>query len=215
MIVLGLDPSLTNYGWALHDTDAEGRERCLERGRFQTTARGFIDEISRYVYLRQCLENLISEHPEIGAIGIEHPVMNEFYSEGMYGLFLFSLEGIKRQAKDLVLVGPPQVKRFAKDLLGRPQDWSMGKMDMCQAAQEDTGHGQWDHNEADAYLVACMAGRWWNFYAGHLDEDELTPYELRTFTLIRQITKGKRAGKMEIKGILHREGDRFFLWSME
>ena len=215
MIVLGLDPSFKNYGWAIHNTDAEGHDRCIERGRFQTTKRGFIDEISRYIFLRQSLEKLLDTHPEIEAMGIEHPVMNENYSEGMYALFVQSLAAIKGESKDLLLVGPPQIKRFAKDLLGRPRDWVMGKMDMVQAAQEDTGGGQWDHNEADAYHVACMAGRFWKFYVGDLSENELTPYELKAFTLMRQITKGKRKGETEIKGFLHREGDRFFLWSME
>jgi len=214
MIILGLDPSLRQYGWALHDTEGTGPGRCVDRGRFQTKVRDFTDEISRYVYLRKCLEELIEAHPTIEAIGIETPVMNEFYSEGMYGLFLFSLEGIKRQAQDVVFLAPPQVKRFAKDLLERPGGWSMGKMDMCQAAQEDTTIGTWNHNEADAYLVAAMAGRFWQFYVGDLEEDDLTPYEKQTFTLIREITRGKRKGETEIKGILHREGDRFFLWSM-
>lgn len=214
MIVLGLDPSLTNYGWAIHDTDAEGRDRCIERGRFKTKPRDFEDEVSRYIYLHDCLRDLIADHPEIDAMGIEHPVMNENYSEGMYALFIQSLIAIKSQAKDLVLWAPPQVKRFAKDRSGLPSDWKMGKQDMSDAARDDVGGGRWDHNEADAYHVACMAGRWWNFYIGELHEEDLTPYEKKTFTHIRRITKGKRAGQLEIKGVLHREGDRFFLWSM-
>ena len=103
MIVLGLDPSLSNYGWALHDTGAETGDRCLDRGRFRSKPRDFTDEVSRYIYMRENVQELIAAHPEIDAMGIEHPVMNEFYSEGMYGLFLFSLEAIKRQAKDLLL----------------------------------------------------------------------------------------------------------------
>ena len=215
MRVLGLDPSLTNYGWALHDTTAEGRGRVVDRGRFRTKPKDFRDEVSRYVHLRECLRSKIAElDPDV--MGIEHPVLNEQYSEGMYGLFLFSLEAIRDQAKDLVLFAPPQVKRYAKDILGRPTKWKMGKSDMVQAAQEDTGGGgRWDHNEADAYLVAGISGRFWECYVGDLAEEDLTPYELKAFTSIRTITKGKRAGQTEIKGILHREGDRFFLWSVE
>lgn len=167
------------------------------------------------MHLRECLRDLIASHPEIDAMGIEHPVMNENYSEGMYALFILSLEAIKSQAKDLVLWAPPQVKRFAKDKSGLPSDWKMGKQDMAQSAKEDAGNkGRWDHNEADAYHVACLSGRWWEFYVGDLPEEELTPYEKKTFTHIRRITKGKRAGQLEIKGVLHREGDRFYLWSM-
>jgi len=214
VIVLGLDPSLTNFGWAIHDTEAEGAARCLARGRFQTTKKGFVDEVSRYVFLRKSLEELLEAHPEVEVMGIEHPVMNEDYSEGMYALFIQSLIAIKGQSKDLVLVGPPQIKKFARDKSGLPSDWKMGKQDMSDTARDDTGGGRWDHNEADAYHVACFAGRWWKYYVGDLEDDELTPYELKTFTHIRRITKGKRAGQLEIKGFLHREGDRFFLWSM-
>lgn len=214
MIVLGLDPSFTNFGWAIHDTEAEGKARCTARGRFQTTKKGFVDEVSRYIFLRQSLEELLDTHPEIDVMGIEHPVMNENYSEGMYALFIQSLIAIKGESKDLVLVGPPQLKKFARDRSDFPSDWKMGKQDMSDTARDDTGGGRWDHNEADAYHVACFAGRWWKYYVGDLEDEELTPYELKTFTLIRTVTKGKRAGQLEIKGFLHREGDRFFLWSM-
>jgi Holliday junction resolvasome RuvABC endonuclease subunit len=213
MRVLGLDPSLTNYGWALHDTKAEGGKRCLSRGRFQTGPRDFPDEVGRYQHLRECLrEKILELGPD--TMGIEHPVFNEDYSEGMYALFMFSLDAIKECHQDIVFFAPPQVKKFAKDILERPKAWKMAKSDMVEAAREHAGGGRWDHNEADAYLVGALSGRFWDFYTDELHEDELTPYEKKTFTLIRTITKGKRAGRTEIKGILHREGERFFLWSV-
>lgn len=214
MRILGLDPSLRNYGWALYDTEAEGPDRCVDRGRFRTEKKDFSDEIGRYMYLRESLYDKIQElKPD--NMGIEHPVMNEDYSEGMYGLFLFSMEAIKCAGQNLVLVGPPQIKKWAKDFLERPKVWKMMKSDMVDAAREHAGGGKWDHNEADAYVVATFAGRFWEFYVGNLNEDELTPYEKQTFTLIRTITKGKRVGQIDTKGFLHREGDRFFLWSVE
>lgn len=214
MRILGLDPSLTNYGWALHDTEAEGVARCLERGRFRTKPREFPDEISRYLSLRASLDALI-ERLEPDAMGIEHPVFNDTYSEGMYGLFLFSLESIRGHSQDLVFFAPPQVKSFAKEILGRPKGWKMGKGDMVDAAKEDTGgKGKWDHNEADAYHVARAAGRFWELYAGLITENDLSFVEERTFTRIHTYVRGKKAGKTEMKGILHREAERFFLWSM-
>lgn len=212
MRVLGLDPSLTNYGWALHDTEGVGGGRCLDKGRFRTKPRDFRDEISRYVHLRESLRGKIEElRPD--AAGIEHPVFGEDYSEGMYGLFLFSLEVLKDSRLDVVFFAPPQVKRHAKDILDRPKGWKMAKSDMVDAAREDTDGGRWDHNEADAYHVACMAGRFWGLYSGQIGTDVLTPYENKLFTEIRTITRGKRAGQVQIKGILHRESERFFLWS--
>lgn len=214
MRVLGLDPSLRNFGWALHDTEAEGPHRCLDRGRFQTALRDFPDEIDRYRHLRELVRAKILELAPDG-MGIEHPVFNEDYSEGMYALFLFSLDAIKACAQNLVLFAPPQVKKFAGLILGRPKGWKMSKMDMVDAARDDAGGARWSHDEADAYHVACFAGRFWEFYQDNLHEDDLTSYEKQTFTHMRTITKGKRAGQLEIKGILHRESDRFFLWSME
>lgn len=213
MRVLGLDPSLTNYGWALHDTEVEGQARVLDRGRFQTKARQFKDEVGRYQHLRECLrEKILELQPD--SMGIEHPVFNEDYSEGMYALFMFSLDVIKDCNQDIVFWAPPQVKKFAKDILDRPKGWVMGKSDMVDAAREHAGGGRWDHNEADAYLVAALSGRFWNFYMDAVRMEDLTKYESKTFTEIRTITKGKRAGRTEIKGVLHREGERFFLWSM-
>jgi hypothetical protein len=210
--VLGLDPSLTNYGWALHDTKGSETERCLDRGRFRTKPRDFSDDISRYLYLREQLRDLIGVlNPD--AMGIEHPVFNENFSEGMYGLFLFSLEAIRGCQKDVVFFAPPQVKSFAKELLGRPRKWIMSKADMCDAARVDSGKGRWNHNEADAYLVSRAAGRFWELQRGEITEGDLTPVEKRTFTLIHKFVKGKRAGELDVRGILHRESERFFLWS--
>jgi len=214
MRILGLDPSLTAFGWALHDTEAKGVKRCICRGRFQTKKRQFPDDISRYLHLRDCLDALIEEL-EPDAMGIEHPVFNEDYSEGMYGLFLFCLESIRGHRQDVIFFAPPQVKAFAKEIRGLPRSWKMSKSDMVDAAKDDTGgKGKWDHNEADAYHVAQAAGRFWELYANLITDDELTPVEARTFTKIHTYTRGKKAGKTELKGILHRESERFFLWSL-
>lgn len=213
MLVLGLDPSLTEFGWALHDTEADAERRVVKRGRFQTRLKDFPDEIKRYRFLRETLKKKIQE-TQPDAMGIEHPVFKEIYSEGMYALFMFCLDAIESSSQDLVLFAPPQIKRFAKDILGRPKGWKMGKSDMIEAAQEDVPKsGRWNHNEADAYLVARFSGRFWSFLHKQIDEDALTSYEKKTFTEIRTIKRGKRAGSVEVKGILHREGNRFFRWS--
>jgi Holliday junction resolvasome RuvABC endonuclease subunit len=215
MLVLGLDPSLTNYGWALHDTEAEGADRCVDRGRFQTKSKQFRYDVERYVHLREQLRSKINElNPD--AMGIEHPVFNEDYSEGMYALYEFSLEAIQDEAKDLVLFQPPQVKSWAKEAIERPRGWKMGKSDMVDAAKFITGgKGRWSHDEADAYHVACIAGRFWKFFCEILDEEELTPVEKHMFARTHTFVKGKRKGQTERTGIIHRESDRFFLWSVE
>lgn len=105
MIVLGLDPSLTNYGWAVHDDSHPigNPSRCSRRGRFQTPAdMTFVD---RYIAQRESLRALIREvKPD--RVGIEFPVFDNLFSEGMYGLFLYSCEALKSERCDVVFWSP-------------------------------------------------------------------------------------------------------------
>lgn len=211
MIVLGCDPSMTNFGWALHDTQSSGKDRCLARGRFQTDPKR-LDFIDRYLYLRDSLSDLCRKYrPD--KCGCESPVFGALYSEGLYGLYLFTMEALKAYHVDVVLFSPGQGKAHARETIKRPATWKMLKPDMVEAAKTDTGGGQWNHNEADAYLIARLAARFWDFYEGRINESELTPVERKQFLLIHTFQRGARAGQSVKKGLLYRESDRFFLWS--
>ena len=210
MIILGLDPSLRQFGWALHDTEASGKSKCLSRGRIKTTPKELF--ICRYTSIRDSLRILIQSHnPD--KVGIESPVFNDLWSEGMYGLFLYCNEALYLEGMDVVYLSPGQVKVFARTLISRPPKWKMKKPDMVEAAKSDTGGGKWNHNEADAYLVARLAGRFWGFYNGDLLEENLSEIERKQFLEIHTFKRGKKAGNTVKRGIYHREEDRFFLWS--
>lgn len=213
MRVLGLDPSLTNYGWALHDTEAPigCSDRCLSRGRFQTPAD--MEFVTRYMTQRDRLASLVRD-TKPDKVGIEFPVFDNLFSEGMYGLFLYSCEALRNEGCDVVFWSPLQVKAHARESLSRPKGWVMDKADMVEASKIDTGSTKaWNHNEADAYLVARLSGRFWSRYAEQLSDDVLTPTELKYFTEIKQFVRGKKAGRSERRGVIYRENDRFFLWS--
>lgn len=215
MKVLGFDPSLTNFGWALHDTEREGLDRCPERGRFQTSSKQLF--IDRYMELRDHVVALLRRQG-VTKVGCEYPIFNDLYSEGMYGLFLYTCEAMRSEGVDVVFFSPPQVKAHARAFLQRPKVgnklWVMQKQDMVEAAREDTGGvGAWNHNEADAYWVARSAGRFWSYLDGVLLETELTPDEKKQFAGIHQFTRGKKAGKTVRTGIAYREDERFFRWS--
>lgn len=215
--VLGLDPSLTNFGWALFDPDGVGKARCPERGRFQTSSK---DEfIVRYMTMR---ENLLALVKRLGVkrVGIEYPVFNDLWSEGMYGLYLYSCEALKLAQVDVVLFSPIQIKVHAREFLKRPRVagklWKMAKADMSEAAREETGgKGAWNHNEADAYWVARTGCRFWQLHDGIISRADLTPDEAKQFTMIHTFKRGKKAGKTDLRGILYREDERFFCWSQE
>lgn len=211
MKVLGLDPSLTAFGWALHDTAVVGPGRCVDRGRHSTAAdMTFVD---RYVFMRDTLRDLIQRvRPD--RVGIESPFFGGTYSEGMYGLFLYSNEALRLERRDVVFFSPLQVKAHARESLKRPLGWKMMKPDMVAAAKLDTGTRKvWDHNEADAYLVGRLAGRFWHYLDGDLPDPDLTPVERKYFSEVHTYQRGKKAGKTEKKGLIYREEDRFFCWS--
>jgi hypothetical protein len=211
MLVLGLDPSLTAFGWALHDDTASGSDRCPSRGRFKTSSKTLF--VDRYVDLRESLRQLLRD-TKPDRVGIEYPVFHDLFSEGMYGLFLYSCEALRSEGADVVFFSPGQIKAKARLIAERPKGWKMAKPDMVEAAKVDTGgRGRWNHNEADAYLVALIAARFWRLFDGDIQEDELDEVEQHQFTKIHTYTRGKRAGETVRSGILHREDDRFHLWS--
>lgn len=210
MVVLGFDPSLTNFGWATCDLDAPPHQRCLRHGRFQTSAKNLY--ISRYTEMRGRVLTLLEEvRPD--ALGIEFPVFGQLYSEGMYGLFLYTSEAAHEYGIDVVFWSPLQIKAHAREMLNRPNKWVMGKPDMVEAAQVDTKGGRWNHNEADAYLCARLSHRFWGLMRGDLDESDLTDLERKFFLDVKTPQKGKDAGKTILKGIAFREDERFFRWS--
>jgi Holliday junction resolvasome RuvABC endonuclease subunit len=218
MMVLGFDPSLTNFGWAIHDTSAPigSSTRCLDRGRFQTSAKTLF--VDRYCELRESVLALVERFGAqygLTHLGLEYPVFKDLYSEGMYGLFLYTCEALKLAHVNVVFFSPGQVKAHAAAFLQRPRGWKMGKPDMVEAAKVSAGGGVWNHNEADAYWVAHSAGRFWLFQTGVLTVDDLTPLERKQFTDIHTYQRGKKAGTTVERGILYREDERFFLWSQE
>ena len=209
MICLGLDPSLTAFGWAIYDTGVSVG-RCPARGLFRTSASTLF--IDRNIAQRESLRSLIHAHRP-ARVGVEFPVYNALYSAGCYGLFLYVCEALKSEGMDVVFWSPGQVKAHARELISRPPKWKMEKPDMVEAAKADAGPGKWNHNEADAYHVARLSARFWGFFDGVLTVQDLTQIELKYFTEVQTFTRGKNAGRTVERGVLHREDERFFLWS--
>ena len=169
--------------------------------------------VDRYVFARETLRTLLQKWtPEF--VGIESPPFGESFSEGMYGLFLFSNEALKLERADVVFVSAGQVKAHARESLRRPDGWKMMKPDMVAAAKADTQTRKtWNHNEADAYLVGRLAGRFWSYLEGYLTNADLTPVETKQFSYAHTFVRGKNAGKTVHSGLKYREDDRFFRWS--
>lgn len=210
MITLGLDPSLTNLGWCVHDSEAEGTARVVARGLISTSAKDIF--VTRYMTMREKVGNLLDFYPQVEAVGVESPPFGELWSEGLYGLFLYVNEAIYIRRKDVVYFDPGSVKMLAK---GDPKiKGKMFKQDMVDAAKSDTGiKGRFNHNEADAYHVARFAARFWLFLGKKLAEADLTPSEYQAFAKIHTFKRGERAGQTVLMGAAFKEGQRFFRFS--
>lgn len=212
MIVLGLDPSMTGFGWCVHDSAATGPARVVARGRFATPAKQVF--VARYMTLRDSIDGLIVQYPQVQAVGIESPPFGELWSEGLYALFVYVNEVVYTRRKDVVYFDPGTVKMLAK---GDPKarKGKMFKTDMVAAARADTGiKGAFNHNEADAYLVAKFTARFWLFFTGQIAEADLTPSEYQAFAKVHTFVKGERAGETIRTGAVYKEGKRFYRFSL-
>lgn len=211
MITLGLDPSLTGFGWCVHDSEAVGTARIVARGKFVSSPRTLW--VKRYVDMRESVAGLLDRYLLIEAVGVESPPFGELWSEGLYGLFLMVNEAIWSRRKDVVFFDPGTVKMLVKE---DPtiRKGKMFKSDMVDAAKADTGlRGALNHNEADAYHIARYAARFWLLLRGVISEDDLTPSEYRAFAKIHTFVKGKRAGQTVRLGAMFKENSRFFRFS--
>lgn len=193
MIVLGIDPSLSGLGWCVHDSSVVGPDRVIAKGRVKTTTGQII--YLRHLYLKEAVSQIIEGFPEIDALGVESPIFGESYSEGAYGLFLHVNQAILQFRKDVVYFDPKRLKALAR-MDGSVRRGRMDKADMVDAAKQDTGIRRWNNDEADAYLVARSAARFWEYHRGVLTDADLTPAE-----------------KTPFKSLLKKENDRFYLFS--
>lgn len=210
MLSLGLDPSLTGFGWVVHDPSAQGRQRVVKKGRFSTPASQIF--VERYIHLRESVKGLLDEFPEVCIVGVESPPFGESFSEGLYALFVQVNEAVFTRRRDVVYFDPTTVKFLAKE----DPDARKGRMfkaDMMALAKADTGIARWNADEADAYHIARFSARFYQLLEGEIEEDVLLPSEKHTFLRYKTITRGERAGQVRGVGTLFKEGNRYHRFS--
>lgn len=183
----------------------------MAKGTFSTPAKRVF--VWRYKFMREAVSQLLNHFPQVEAVGLESSIFGEQQSEGAYSLHVYVTEALFCHRMDVVYFDPARVKLLAK-MDPTVRKGRMDKGDMVIAAKAETGVKRWNHNEADAYIIARSAARFWDFADGRLKEDELTPSELRVFTKTHTITRGDRAGRTIKSGIIYKEGDRFFRFSL-
>lgn len=213
MITLGLDPSLRAFGWTLIDDDAQ----IIDKGLLGTDSDMIF--VERYMYLRDEVLALITsikaKYPNDQlTMAVESPYFNDLFSEGMYGLFLYVNEAIKLGGVDVMFLSPLQVKSHAHKFLARPKGWKMQKSDMVDACKKANTIGdikKLNHHQADAYWVGRIGQRFWKFVNGLILEEHLDEIEKNQFAKLDL----NKVGQVKSKGIMYKEDDRWFRWSIK
>lgn len=211
MLSLGIDPSLTGFGWCIHNPTVTGPGRVISRGVFTTSSKDLF--FSRYAKMRRWLIQLLDAYPDVKSVGVESPPFGELWSEGLYALFVYVNEALYLSRRDVVYFDPKTLKMLAK-MDPSVRKGTMDKLDMVEAARAETGIKKWNHNEADAYIIARSAARFWQFESLVITDDELTPSERQSFARVHTFKRGKKAGLTERRGLIHREDDRFHRFSI-
>ena len=211
MRALGLDPSLSAYGWAIHDSSVSGKERRIVSGHEQTLPSTV--PVARFMHFRTMVRNLLMEYdPDV--VGIESPAYDAGPFQTIhYGLMMFSLEVVFERRKDCVLFDPATLKMLAK---ADPsvRKGTMTKLDMQRYVQLDTmDSAVIDNNEADAYCVGLFAARFMETVSGSVDLSSLTPSEQRVFLGRKRVVTTANGKKVRRIAHAFRENSRYFAFS--
>lgn len=205
MIILGCDPSITGFGWTVHDTLKTGRERLIDHGVIKTTAKSNLMPW-RYRTLRESFREILSRHPTIAFAGIEHPPYGASYSMGLYALYMDVWEAFLDHRISFVYFLPTQLKAYAREVLDVTGKLTKKDMvDSYKSLLNDEWDGRMDHNMADAGIVGHMGGRFASYLRHDIAEADLTAYESKLFV---QNTMNRRTGSRREEGIIYNEGEK-------
>lgn len=211
MLVLGLDPSLSAYGWAVHRPNASGLDRRMASGHEGTIPS--MVPVVRFMHFRAMVAGLLDRFkPDF--IGIESPAYQAGpFQRIHFGLMMYSIEAIFERRRDCVLFDPATLKLLAKEDT-KLRKGPMTKLDMQRRVQVDTmDPSVIDNNEADAYIVARSAARFFLMQSGAIPPKDLTPSERSVF-----VTRSRKVKTLKgtiTKRVAHtfRENSRWFSFS--
>jgi Holliday junction resolvasome RuvABC endonuclease subunit len=202
MKVLGCDPSLTDFGWALLDT-GNTKNVVHASGRIRTKSKDFF--AARYLHHRTEIHRVIVEH-EPQFVGIEIPPHDASWSAGLYPIWISIAEICFQKRIPFATFLPSQIKAYARGTLG--DSGKMFKSDMVDAAKSLTGiSGKLNHNIADAIIIAWFAMRLKGLIDGKLTEEDLSDKEKY---LLTRVVKKRSSGLVEKEGLFYKEGTSYY-----
>ena len=207
MRALGLDPSLSAFGWCVYDSAAELRPRRLVASGHEGTLSDLVP-VARFIHARSMVESLLRRF-DVDVVGIETPAFDGGpFTTTHYGLMMFAMEPIFERRKDCVLFDPTTLKLVST---GKS---AASKADMQKAVQIDRMSTEMvQSDESDAYHVAKSAARFLMLWKGELTPEALTEHEQRVF--LKRVKKPTKASRAPVRKMAHvfRQNSRFFEYS--
>jgi Holliday junction resolvasome RuvABC endonuclease subunit len=201
---LGLDPSLSAFGWCVYDSAAGLRPRRLVASGHEGTLSDLVP-VARFMHARSMVDSLLRRF-DVDVVGIESPAFDGGpFTTTHYSLMMFATEPIFERRKDFVLFDPTTLKLVST---GKS---TASKADMQRAVQIDRMSTEViQSDESDAYHVAKSAARFLMLWRGELSPDDLTEHEKRVFLM--RTKKPKRASSAPVRKVAHvfRQNSRFF-----
>ena len=202
---LGIDPSLTGFGYCVYDSDSPKNSKIVISGHKGTSP----DDVPvvRFTEIRSLVRNLLNRF-SVQVVGIESPAFNAGpFASVHHCLMMYTIEAVYEKKIDLVLFDPNTVKYLTGD-----KDFN--KDDMKKFVKLDTMRpGDIQSDEADAYCIARHASRFHSLLNGILKPDELSDNELSTYISRKKSKKTMVKKKQSFNGHIFRENERFFRFS--
>lgn len=208
MKYIGLDPSLAGFGYSVitHTINEEGQEvnQPLDHGVWKTPSSMLY--VKRYMTLAAHMDRLVADHPD-AVIGMEIPPPQASWFGGLYALHVKLMEIALVHRRFTVLWSPSTVKSVSQGFLG--YKGTLSKHEMVKTAAKIFGNYEgkktYNHNAADALIVAYTTARFNAYRLNLLPASSLSIYETHSFI------KNARG----VKGHITKEDEYFFSFNTE
>jgi Holliday junction resolvasome RuvABC endonuclease subunit len=208
MAILGIDPSLTHFGWVVMDEHETGKDSMISMGTFKTsTEDGLI--VQRLITQREKAKKLIQDY-NIQFVSTEAPYYQDTSTEVLFALNQY-LHEVFLNMKCFVLYLPPmRLKKLSLPGLN-PLD-ATKHHSVHQAKTELDLHGKrLSEHVADAYHAAKIGSTFYKwFILKELKDNDLTNDERETFCGKYTYKRGIKKGITDYIGIIYKENNQFF-----
>jgi Holliday junction resolvasome RuvABC endonuclease subunit len=213
MPIIGLDPSLTHFGWVVLDEKKTGKESLIDFGTFKTTPKDGL-MVQRLTMQQERLRFLL-EKTGVTFVAMEAPYWEDFNTEILFALNQFIHQVFLDMNIVVVYFQPMALKKVAVPDTN-PQKVTKHHVTHAAKTELDKHGKRFSEHVSDAYFAAKIGCRFYRWYIlKEFKDDALSEYERHVFCGKHTFTRGKKKGLTEYTGLIYRANDQFFDYSIQ